>query len=104
MHLPDSGKLLTHHHHIFSKADTSCALRKSGIVAYLGGVHTTCVNTAIKLLHVTNKTSTIHINNATYTGLRVNLSADSFRTLVTVYLLIFELQFILSFLGGEGPT
>jgi len=63
-HEPDSGKLLTHNHHIFSKADTACTPNKSSMVAYQGGVHTVGVGIVIILLCVAHITSNIHLNNA----------------------------------------
>jgi len=64
-HVPDSGKLLIHHHHIFSKTGTASALSKSGMVVYQGGVHSVGVGIVIIVLGITNITSKIHRNNAT---------------------------------------
>ena len=55
----------TTHVDIFSKTDTICTQSKTGVVAYLGGVHTVCVGTVIIYLCVTNITSNIHLNNVT---------------------------------------
>jgi len=46
-HVPDSGGLLIHHHHIFSETDTACTHTKSGMVAYQGGVLTVGVGIVI---------------------------------------------------------
>jgi len=35
---PESGEVLTHHHHMFNKTDTTCQQIRMGMVAYLGGV------------------------------------------------------------------
>ena len=59
--LPDSGKLLIHHHHIFGKTGTACTLSKLGMVAYQSGVCTVCVGMVIILLCVTNITVNIYI-------------------------------------------
>jgi len=61
--VPYSGEVLTHHHHIFSKTVTVCTQSKTGVVAYLGGMHTGRVGTVIIHLCVTNITSNIHLNN-----------------------------------------
>ena len=42
-HEPDSGKLLTHHHHIFSKTDTACTQNNLGRIVHQVGVHTVCM-------------------------------------------------------------
>jgi len=63
----DLGKVPTHYHHSFRKTNTTRTQRKTGVVAYLGGVHTLRVDTAIILLYVTNIISNIHVNNETYT-------------------------------------
>jgi len=58
--VPESGEVLTHHHHMFSKIDTTCRQIKMAMVAYLGGVWTLQVGAIIKLVYVTNGTSSIH--------------------------------------------
>jgi len=63
--VPGSWELLIHHHHIFSKRGTACTHSKSGMVAYLNGVHTSGVHIVIILVCVTNFTSNIHVNKAT---------------------------------------
>jgi len=64
-HVPDSGKLLIGHHHFFSKIGTASTHSKSGMVVYLGGVHSGGVGIVIILLCVTSITSNIHLNNVT---------------------------------------
>jgi len=64
-HVPDSGELLVHHHHIFSKTGTACTHRKLGMVAYQDGIHTVGVDIVIILTCVTNIMSNILVNNAT---------------------------------------
>jgi len=54
--IPDSGKILTHQHHIFRKTGTGRTQSMTGMVAYLGGVHTMSVDTVILLVNVTNIT------------------------------------------------
>jgi len=63
-HIPDSGGLLKHHHHILSKPDSECTHSESGMVAYQGGVRTVSVGIVIILVCVTNVTSNINLNNA----------------------------------------
>jgi len=55
--VPESGEILTHQHHIFRKIGTARTQGKTGMVVYLGGVHTLHVDTGFILLHVTNITS-----------------------------------------------
>ena len=64
-HVPDSGKLLIRHHHIFSKIGTAYEHSKSGLVAYQDSVHIVGVGVVIISICVTNMTSNIHLNNAT---------------------------------------
>jgi len=65
----DSEDVLTNHQHIFRKTITACTQNKTGMVPYLGDVHTLCVDTVIILFHVTNITSNIHLNHALLLGL-----------------------------------
>jgi len=37
--IPESGKVLTHYHHMLNKTDTACCHIKMGMVAYLGADH-----------------------------------------------------------------
>ena len=62
--MPDSGKLLTHRHHICSTIHSVFTPSLSCIVAYLGGVHTIGESIGIMLLWVTNITASMHITNA----------------------------------------
>jgi len=55
--VPEPGEVLTHQHYIFRKTGTAWAQSKTDMVAYLGGVHTFCVDAIIMLLHVTINTS-----------------------------------------------
>jgi len=52
--VPDSGEILAHPHHIFSKTGTVRTHRKKAILAYLGGSRTLREDTVIILLYVTN--------------------------------------------------
>jgi len=45
--VPELGEVLTHHHHMFNRTDTSCCQIKMRMVAYLGADH-----------HMYNKTDT----------------------------------------------
>jgi len=71
-HVLDLGKLLIHHHHVFSKIDAACTQSKMGMVACLGGVHT--VSAGIRIIHlcVTNITSNIRLNHSIQTVWRVD--------------------------------
>jgi len=60
-HVPGSGELLIHHHHMLSKTGTACTHNKSGMVAYQDGVHPGSVGIVIISLCVTNITSNIHL-------------------------------------------
>ena len=62
-HVPDSGELLIHHHHIFRETGTACTHSKSGMVAYQGGVLTVCAGIVIILLCVTNITASMHLKS-----------------------------------------
>jgi len=48
----DLGDVLTNHQHIFRQTVTACTQSKTGMVAYLGDVHTLCVDTVIILSDV----------------------------------------------------
>jgi len=48
------GEVIAHDHHILRKIGTACTQSKTGMVVYLGGVHTFRVDTVIILLYVTN--------------------------------------------------
>jgi len=37
--VPESGKVMTHYHHMFNKTDTSCCQLNMGTVDYLGADH-----------------------------------------------------------------
>jgi len=66
-HIPNSGKLLRHHHYVLSKTGTASTHSKSGMAAYQGGVRSVGVGIVIILLCVTNITSNVDLNNATKT-------------------------------------
>jgi len=74
--VPDLVKVLTHHHHIFRTTDTACTQSKTGMVAYLGGVHTLRVYTVIILLYFRIITSNIHPNLAMQTDRLKSESKD----------------------------
>jgi len=60
MHVPDSGKLLIHHHHIFRENTHAAGTHsKSEMVAYQGGIDSVGVGIVIIPLCDTNITSNI---------------------------------------------
>jgi len=59
MIVPESGEVLTHHHQMFSKTDTTCQQIKMSMMAYPGGGQTLHVGTIMKRVYVANGTSSI---------------------------------------------